>query len=267
MDKRRLWLVGLFVGLSGVGLWQQPALAQAWQTNRMALAAMEVCVGQQDLAAVAEAPAFLQAGAARCLGDDELAHARYMETLGQNFRADILRAAQPLDVGLARQSTIEYPDQPSVYFWLAEAIQAHLQPWKLTPEQLDTSISAYENGLALDPTNGEEWDNLGRLYEATGEWDKAVQAFDAACHYEDMGRNGCLEAGRIYFQHELYEQALARYQDSYKQRPDYPTALWGLVHALFALDRENEAIPYLQILAAQGDVEAQMQLAQLQKHP
>lgn len=264
---RKYWLAGLLVGLLGVGVWFRTAFVQAWQTNRMALAAMEVCTGQGDLSTISDAPPFLQGGAARCVGRDEMAHTQYLEAIEQNFRADILSAAQPLDVELARQSTIRYPEQPSVYFWLAEAIQANLQPWKLTPEQLDTSILAYENGLALDSTNGEEWDNLGRLYETAGDWEKAVQAFDAACHYEDMGRNGCLEAGRVYFQHELYDQALARYRDSYKQRPDYPTALWGLVHTFFALGRENEAIPYLRILAVQGDVEAQMQLEKLQKHP
>lgn len=103
-------------------------------------------------------------------------------------------------------------------------------------------IAAYEGGLGLAPTNGEEWDNLGQLYEAAGLLlEKAVHAFEQAVpYYVDGGKNGCLNAGRIYMQLELYEQALARYQDSLRQLPDYPGSLRGMANALVALERVEE---------------------------
>ena len=59
-----------------------------------------------------------------------------------------------------------------------------------------------------------------------------------------------------------YEQAVPYYRQSLKQIPNWPPALWGLADALLAMDRGAEALPYLTILAENGDSEA---LAQLQK--
>jgi predicted Zn-dependent protease len=68
-------------------------------------------------------------------------------------------------------------------------------------------------------------------------------------------------------QHERYEQALARYQDSLRQLPGYPASRKGFAKALLALGRTAEAIPYLEGLANEGDVEAQDLLAQIQATP
>ncbi|NUM49191.1 MAG: tetratricopeptide repeat protein [Anaerolineales bacterium] len=271
-DRRVLgWLgvLGLLGGMVGLG----PQIQQAGWTNRMALMAMAVCTGERPLAELATAPAFFRAGAARCGGDDEQAHDFYLETVGPNTRVDILQAVMPADVALARRVVDEHPEQAEAYFWLGEALLGGVSVWEVPPQDLGKQpdlfdiIAAYEGGLALDSTNGEEWDNLGRLYEAAGQSEKAVHAFDQACHFGDDGRNGCLSAGRIYMQLDLYEQALARYQDSLRQRPGFPASLLGIANAFLALERVAEALPYLQTLADQGDAEAQTLLETLINAP
>jgi tetratricopeptide (TPR) repeat protein len=174
-------------------------------------------------------------------------------------RLDVLRAALPLDGELAQAAAAAHPDEAAAQFWLGEALKG--------AGNLAGAIPAYEAGLALDPKNGEEWDNLGRLYEAEGNWEQAVRAFDQACHYVDQGKNGCLNAARIYMQRERYEEAIVRYQDALVQLPDFSAALRGIADALIALGRPQEAIPYLETLAASGDAEAQLLLEQMQGTP
>ena len=278
MDKgtRKVgWWVG-WLGVLGLVIWQAPHLRQAWDTNRMALAAMEVCVGTQALSVVVEASPFLQAGAARCVGEDEIAHARSLEALKSQNRVEILHAANPSDIELALLIVDTYPAWAEAYFWLGEAMVGGMYVWEVPPQTLAETedlleiIAVYEKGLELAPTNGVEWDNMGRLYQASQEWEKAAHAYDMACHLiGDESRSDCLKAGLVYMQLDLYEQALARYQDNLRLLPEYPSSssLKGIAKALIALNRSQEAIPYLETLAAQGDVEAQTLLAQIQGTP
>jgi tetratricopeptide (TPR) repeat protein len=244
-----------------------PFLKSSWGVNQAALDAMAVCLGQEDFSVMQGHPPFFRAGAARCLGDLETAHANYLETVGADPRVTILHAVMPFDIELARQMAVDHPNVAEANFWLGEAIVAGMQAGEIQPDMLEQAITAYERGLAMDPFNGEEWDNIGRLYETKGAWEQAVEAFNWACRYGDFGRNGCINAARVYAQHALYEQAASRYMDSLRQRPGYVPALRGLSNALLALDRVEEAMPYLQNLADQGDVEAQTLLEQLSVSP
>ncbi len=264
---RKAGVIVLLV-LLGVSL---PLWGRGMTRNLEGLRAMALCGGETEVPPPEWA--FFLGGVARCRGDDAAAHTYYLETVGQNIRVDILQAARPSDVALARWVVVGHPEQARAYFWLGEALLGGVSVWEVPPQDLAKQpdlfeiIAAYEGGLALAPTNGEEWDNLGQLYEAAGLSEKAVHAFEQACHYVDGGKNGCLNAGRIYMQLELYEQALARYQDSLRQLPDYPGSLRGMANALVALERVEEALPYLQTLADQGNAEAQTLLETLKNAP
>jgi tetratricopeptide (TPR) repeat protein len=235
-----------------------PWLAGGWDSNRDGLRAMAICTGTAS-ALPPEQP-FFRGGLARCTANEAEIHSAYRMTVVEaDARLNVLRAALPFDVEMAQAAVEAHPEEANAHFWLGEALRQ--------AGDMLRAIPAYEAGLTLNPTNGEEWDNLGRLYEAAGDWERAVQAFDQACHYVDQGKNGCPNAARLYMQHELYEQAIVRYMDTLEQLPGYPVALRGLADALIALERSEEAIPYLETLAAGGDSEAQALLEQLQESP
>jgi len=234
--------------------WLVGGLAANWDGLR----AMAICAGTGGDGLPARP--FFQGGAARCMSDETAMRLAYRAAVAESdARLDVLRAALPFDVELAQAAAAAHPEQAIAHFWAGAALgQAG---------DIAGAIPAYEAGLELDPKNGEEWDNLGRLYEAQGDWERAVQAFDQACHYVDQGKNGCLNAARIYMQHARYEQAIARYQDALAQLPNFHPALRGAADALIALERPGEAIPYLETLAASGDTNAQDLLEELREVP
>lgn len=252
MRKQGTILLLILVGVS-LPLW-----VGGWGTNLDALQAMAICFGTET-SPLPERP-FLRGGAARCLGDEEVERSAYLLAVVEpDARLSVIRAAMPFDVELAERAAKTSPKSAEAYFWLGEA--------QKQAGEIGQAISAYQTGLALDPTNGGEWDNLGVLYQTTRDWEQAVGAFNWACIYRDAGRNGCIHAAQVYMQHELYEQAAARYQDSLRQIPEYPSSLRGLANALIAQGRQDEAIPYLEILAAQGDASAQALLERLKASP
>jgi tetratricopeptide (TPR) repeat protein len=199
---------------------------------------------------------YLAGRLAQCQGRDDRAKALWSQMLAQTaMRMDLVRATWPWDVILARLATEMYPEQATASFWLGDALR----------EEGDAigAIAAYEAGLQLEPTAALVWDRVGRLYEDVGDPEKAVHAYDRACYYVDRGKNGCLHAGRVYLELNKYEEAADRYRTSLQQLPDYATARRGLIEALLALGRTEEALPHLQALADRGDEQAQQTLREL----
>jgi tetratricopeptide (TPR) repeat protein len=116
----------------------------------------------------------------------------------------------------------------------------------------------------LDSTNADAWMSLGRLHEEQGDLQLAVEAYDQACAFVDNGKNGCPSAGRIYLATGMYDLAAARYEMSLRQIGEgWLPGREGLVKALLASGRTQEAIPHLTVLAASGSAEARETLSQL----
>jgi len=129
------------------------------------------------------------------------------------------------------------------------------------------AIQAYETGLAQQPEkNANAWLSAGRLYEAEGDWERAVQAYNQACYYVDQAKHGCHNAGRLYLEHEQYELAAQRYRDSLVQLPGWHRAQLGLAQALLGLGQIDEAQIYLTRLANEGNRTAQDLLNQLSEN-
>jgi predicted Zn-dependent protease len=235
--------------------------------NRQAIAVARLCangeratpdgllLGQSE--SVSAQVTWLRASAAYCQGDEAAARDAWQQMLAaSDARLPALRANAPQDVDLARAAAALYPENPIAQFWLGDAL--------LQQGDAPGAIQAYEGGLAQDGTNANTWLVVGELYEGVGDWETAVSAYDQACYYVDRGKNGCPRAGRLYLAHDQYELAAQRFQDSLEQLPHWPPAQKGLAEALIALGKSDEAIPYLQRLAENGDAEARQTLNQLQ---
>jgi tetratricopeptide (TPR) repeat protein len=197
----------------------------------------------------------------RCTGSDQEARGVMREVLAaSDARLGAIRSMAQYDTDLAGFAAATYPNRAEAHFWLGDA----------SAKQGDSAgaIQAYERGLALQNTDGNIWMALGTAYEARGDLQAAVGAYDQACRWVDTGSNGCSSSGEIYQQMGLYELAAERYQASIKQIGyTWLPSEQGLVTALIALGRINEAIPHLTILAANGSIEAQETLRQLQGPP
>ena len=213
---------------------------------------------------VSVAPLFRDASAAwfagftaRCLGNDGLARQTWQTALASpTERISILRAAHPDDLDLARQAAQANGQNAEAQFWLGDLLAAQ--------QDIPGALEAYQAGLSSRPSDGNVWVKLGRLYEASNDWQMAANAFDQACRLADRGKHGCPNAGRLYLEHGEYELAVERFRRTLQQLPGYPAGLHGMAEALITLGRADEAIPYLQQLAASGDPWAGQTLQDIQ---
>jgi tetratricopeptide (TPR) repeat protein len=162
---------------------------------------------------------------------------------------------EPDDADLARFAAARYPDKAEAHFWLGNALTK--------AGDKAGAIQAFEKGLALQP-DAQVWVELGRLYQSRDDYERAAAAYDQACLLKDMQANGCSGAGDLYLKMGKYEQAARSFQASI----DQISYTWipseeGLVTALMALNRTEEAIPHLRVLADNGSTEARQTLERL----
>ena len=258
MFKRRLLFLLLLLQLA----LSMPFLAARLERNRQALLMQFVCF--VPASAVSIAPLFHDASAAwfagftaRCLGNDELARQTWQAVLASpTERIDVLRAAYADDLELARLAAQANSQNAEAQFWLGDLLAAQ--------RDIPGAIEAYQAGLSSRPNDGNVWVKLGQFYETSGDWQKAATAFDRACRLADRGKHGCPNAGRLYLEHGEYELAIDRFRRNLRQLSGYPAGLRGMAEALIALGRADEAIPYLQQLAASGDTWAGQTLQDIQ---
>jgi tetratricopeptide (TPR) repeat protein len=272
---RHLFAFALVLLLLG---WRLPGLLESLQLNRVAIASASGCGHnnvpggewrpQTPRAITPAQAAWFKVIQTRCTGDDNKAREAMSEVLAaSDARLDTIHAMAKDDVALARIATTTHPKLAGTQFWLGDALA----------RQGDDggAIQAYEHGLALqnsdpDLQNNEihVWMMVGSMYEEEGNLQAAVKAYEQACRWVDIGDNGCQNAGETYLRLGLYELAAERFQTSLEQMGHaWPPAEKGLVKALMALGRTKEAVPHLQILAAQGSVEAEKTLQQIQETP
>ena len=163
----------------------------------------------------------------------------------------------PIDLEIALFASSIYPDIANAYLWLGNAYYEK--------GNIPDSLRAYEHTLSIDESNGDAWYRLGMLYKVeNADITKALAAFEKTCLYPDQNVHGCPTAAKIYFEMGEYELAAKRYGLSLELigGPRRSTE-WGLIKALLELDRVDEAILNLDILADLGDPDAKSLLVEL----
>ena len=240
-------------------------LDAGYPINRLALVVARVCMNSELEAGGMEigrsftsvGEAWLWGMVANCQGEQQRANEYWLQMLNiSDLRLHVLRAAGPQAVELARSAVAADGDNADKLTWLGDTLYAR--------GDYSGAASAYARGLEeLGGDNGSAWRKLGDLYLEAGDWQNAVHAYDQACRFVDRGKNGCPLAARLYMQHGEYELAAERYRAAIRQLPGWSPAKRGLADALIAMDRGQEAVPYLTELADNGDLVAQEQLREL----
>ena len=214
---RREIIALVFVLVLGI-IFFAPYVGAGWANNQAGLQALAACTGQGD-AGAAPADAWFAAAATRCRAGAEAARSQYAVLLIQpGAPVELVRGFYPDDEDLAGLAVRHQGTAPA-YFWLADLLRS------TSPAEARV---LYEAGLALAPRDALRWDRLGRLYEGEDRLVEAAHAYELACRYMDAGKNGCLNAGRVYLALGRYADALQAYEQSLRQLPGYAPALNGL---------------------------------------
>jgi tetratricopeptide (TPR) repeat protein len=233
-----------------------PLALTAWAKNEASLGLISLCFQPgAPYAQPLSGDAWRQAIASRCRGDAAGEESALEAALLQGSeRINLVRAVMPQDVSLARFAARQFSDKPDVQFWLADNLAAGDVPG---------AIQVYEQGLHLEPTAILQWRILADLYQNQGDWQKAIQAYDRICFWDDSEYYGCYRAGRLFYQHQLYDLAIKRLRCTVEQEPEWAPGNKALAKALLAAGRAQEARPYLEFLSTRGDPEAKEMLQEM----
>ena len=262
MRTRRFLIIVVLALILSWQLGVNTNASQLLTINGLAIDVLQLCQDEKMLPQdkVTETPtsqtAWLLAAAGQCQENSVALTVRWQQVLAlSDERLPALRSLAPYDRELAQYAVTLYPARGEAHFFFFYAY--------LTAGENQPAADAFAQGLALDPSDGLIWRKLGDLYQEDGDWQAVVRAFDQACFRMDRGKNGCPRAGGIYMQQGQYELAAQRYRQSIKQLPYWLPAKKGLVEALLTMGQQDEAVPYLEILAESGDEEAAQQLEQI----
>jgi len=119
------------------------------------------------------------------------------------LHAYFIRIFAPTDMELAQKTYVIYPEDPGIFYWLADGIE------KDDPEQAE---QLFRRIVELQPYNGRAWHRLGRLVEQRGLISEAITFYHNSCVNNDPGNHGCLNAGRLLEQEGRYEEAIYYYR-------------------------------------------------------
>lgn len=262
MRKIRITVIVAFILITGLNA---TTLANSFTKNLANIEAITACgsgkaesqVYQREIDVQDWSAAWSQFIKARCLGDEDRVKAASFSLLKiSDERLNLIRRAHPYDLELANFASTHYPGSAETNFWLGDALKQS--------GQIEAAMVVYEIGLTLDETDGDAWFALGQLYGEHRTWEQAALAFEHSCTYPDKGKNGCHQAGILYYENGSYEIAVDRFEKSLRIIGEgWLRSQKGLADSLLALGRVEQAIPHLEMLAERGDGDAQKLLDEL----
>ena len=100
----------------------------------------------------------------------------------------LLQSIAPTSKGYALIASTIYPDNATVWFWVAEAYSSNDPAF---------ARQAYLQSVDINPKNGLAWCRLGWSYEEIEDKQSALNSFLNCCVNGDPGANGCYGAGRL----------------------------------------------------------------------
>ena len=120
------------------------------------------------------------------------------------------------------------------------------------------SVQAWTRVVRLEPEDASSWLEYGRAQRAAGEFDAAARALQKAARLGDpFDMSATLELAHTRALQGFFEEALQRYGEVLKERPEELDALRGATASSFALGDLTEALRYAERALKLDDEEAE----------
>lgn len=114
-------------------------------------------------------------------------------------------------------------------------------------ENFDKAIDVNKRIIDIDPFANEAWFNLGQLYFAKQEFQKALDAFEYALAIDEKDSLTCIQKAHVQFQLDQFEDAIETYQE-YKKMSSYVS--WQtdifIAECYEKMEKYEESISYYQ---------------------
>ncbi|KUJ95367.1 MAG: hypothetical protein PWR24_1768 [Desulfonauticus sp.] len=106
--------------------------------------------------------------------------------------------------------------------------------------QYQKAIKAYNRSLELNPQNPNVWTDLGVMYRRTGQFQKALEAFNKALNIDPKHQTTLFNKGVVlFFDLNQKEEALKSWQNLVKINPNYKTPSGDLLKDIIANLKAN----------------------------
>jgi len=112
--------------------------------------------------------------------------------------------------------------------------------------QFDMAIEQYQAALRLKPDNADAHYNLGAAYQAKGQFDMAIEQYQAALRLKPDNAEAHNNLGAAYQARGQFDMAIEQYQAALKLKPDYSGAHNNLGAAYQAKGQFDMAIEQYQ---------------------
>jgi tetratricopeptide (TPR) repeat protein len=89
------------------------------------------------------------------------------------------------------------------------------------------AVAAFERAIALKPEYVEARRGLAKAYDALGQTDKALVVLEEAIRSRQTPEL-LYEAGRMYYNQDRFDEAIARFNEALALRPGYANAMYSL---------------------------------------
>ena len=106
----------------------------------------------------------------------------------------------------------------------------------------DEASRCYMHGLKIQPNHAELNNNLGWVFQATGNLEKAMTAYDAAIKILPKYAEAYNNRGTCLNLLKDFSQAIKSFQNAVEINPDYAVAYFNMGNAFLAEKKENAAI-------------------------
>lgn len=135
-----------------------------------------------------------------------------------------------------------------------EAAEAWLLVGLLSQQtgNLDAAITAYQEAIALCPTEAKLYNNLGTALKAKGAYAAATEAYQQALFHQPHYPEVYLNLGNLAQQQGESQTAIAHYQSALRQHPYYADALHNLGWVYQQQGQFQEAIAHYRQAIAQS---------------
>lgn len=114
----------------------------------------------------------------------------------------------------------------------------------------DLAITAYQQGLALEPNDPKGWFNLAISFNKLGRRDEAIDAYRKAMLLDTAYYEAHFNLALLYADKSDTAGAITEYQQAIRQRPSYSKAQYNLALIFLERDMYDSAIVHLQEVAS-----------------
>ena len=129
----------------------------------------------------------------------------------------------------------------------------------------DAALKQFQEALAIDPTMGDAYNNIGKILETRAQYGEALEKYHQAVKFKPYLAAPYLNIGRLYARQKRYAEAILEYDKAIVRDPAYCEAYLNKGTALLASGRAGEAVAALrralQIDPSSAEAAQQLSLA------